>query len=221
MELISNILSKINNNEHGIERIKYQFNIDIAKKVWHSIALKHIQNLQYDEFNKKVWPELIKYIFGDETCEYDLMKSVSLIGQTGTGKSKCFEIMQEFISIDEIRYKNNGKLARFNFKIVSSKTIAGEFSKVGYDAIYKYSNINALCIDDLGSESDEVKHYGSKVNVIEEIIETRYLNGLFTHFTSNLKPDNILDMYGNRVYSRIVHSTNIIEYNNCDYRLKK
>jgi DNA replication protein DnaC len=220
MELISSIIKNINNNSHGIERINYKFNIDIAKKVWDSIALKFINDIKYDSFNKEVWPELIKYIFADESCKYDINKSIGLIGKTGSGKSKTFEIMQEFISIDDIRYKKDGKLAKFNYKIFSSKNIAGEFSKNGYDAIWKFSNINSLCIDDLGAESDEVKHYGSKVNVIEEIIETRYLNGLFTHFTSNLKPDNILDMYGNRVYSRIMHSVNIIEYNNCDYRLK-
>jgi DNA replication protein DnaC len=219
MELISNIIKKVN-NENVIHRINYKHDIDIAKKVWHGVALKFIDNVKYDEFNKKIWQELIKYIFADPGCEYDLNKSIGLIGQTGSGKSKTFEIMHEFIGIDDILYIKNGKAAKFNYKIISAKVIAGEFTKFGYDAIWKFSNINSLCIDDLGAESDEVKHYGSKVNVIEEIIETRYLNGLFTHFTSNLKPDNILDMYGNRVYSRIMHSVNIIEYNNCDYRLK-
>ncbi|GAG22561.1 unnamed protein product, partial [marine sediment metagenome] len=188
MEIISNLINGVNNNETGVSRIKYNYNLKIAKHVWHGIAMKFIEDIQLDRDNRNAWTELIKYAFADESCEYDLNNAIGIIGQTGTGKTKTMQILKEFIAIDDIRYLLNGKMGRFSFKTVSAKLITGEYSTKGYTAIDKYCNMGCLCIDDLGSENLSTKHYGTEINVIEEIIENRYIKGMITHFTSNIKP---------------------------------
>lgn len=219
MDIISNILEDCK-KEKGTSRIKYYpYSTSIAKHVWCEIASKMINNLKYDEFNKEVWSELIKYIHGDESCIYDLNKSIALIGRTGSGKTKTMEIMSQYMNIDDVKYIKNGKLIRFNYKIISSREIVNQYAIKGYDAIQKYIMISNICIDDIGSESISAKYYGTELNAIEEIIEMRYSKGLMTHFTSNYNTDDILELYGSRVHSRIMQTCNIITLNGKDYRL--
>jgi DNA replication protein DnaC len=220
MELISSLIGKSKQPYNKIKRCKYDYNETIARHVWHGIAMKHINEIELNNDSVKCWQQLIKYVFGDESCEYDLNKSIAIIGKTGSGKSITMEILRQFINIDQIKYLRGGKFAPLIFTIISAKQMVGEYSKFGYPIIDKYSNIANLCIDDLGSENLKVNHFGSSVNVIEELIENRYLKSLFTHYTSNLKLDKVREMYGDRVYSRINHSCNIIIMNDKDYRMQ-
>ncbi len=61
-------------------------------------------------------------------------------------------------------------------------------------------------------------HYGTKLNVIEEVIEERYRKGLLTHLTTNLSEDDILDAYGDRVYSRLKSMVNYHTITGEDFR---
>jgi len=82
-----------------------------------------------------------------------------------------------------------------------------------------------LCLDDVGTLNPFAKHYGESVNIIKMLFEERYRNNKLTHFTSNLpiehknpKVKSIYTVYGDRMYSRIVETTNIIKLNDKDYR---
>jgi len=220
MDITSNIIDENSKIPAGISRIKYMpYSEIISKNVWNQIALKYINNLRYDQFNKSIWSELIKYVHSDESCKYDLNRSIALIGRTGAGKTKTMQIMSEYMTIDDVKFIKNGKLIKFNYKIISSRDIVSQYSTLGYDAIQKYIMITNICIDDLGSETANAKHYGTELNVIEEIIEQRYSKELITHFTSNLDMEGILNIYGSRVHSRLSQMCNIEIMNGNDYRL--
>jgi len=219
MEKIKKILDDIKISK-GIQRKKGEYSEKVAKEVWLGIAKKYIGSVKVGEDAKKVWSELIKYAFAHEECIYDLNKGIGLIGQTGSGKTITMDILNDFISVDDIIYIRDGQLAHFKFKIISAKVIGARFSEKGFEIITKYSSMGNLCIDDLGSENLVSKYYGESVNVIEEIIENRYSKNLITHFTSNLDSNDILKTYGDRVYSRLMHSCNIITLNDEDYRIK-
>lgn len=214
------ILQNLSGQSKNIFRLKYTYDFDIAKKVWLGIAHKYIdKNIEFERDNKKVWNELIKYAFGDTSCIYSLDKGICLIGKTGSGKTKTMEILNQFMLIDDIRYKKDDKYIRMKYKIVSAKSIVGDYMTNGYASIDFYSDAANLCIDDLGAESTQSKHYGTSINVIEEVIENRYLNGKLTHYTSNIKPEDVHEIYGARIYSRLMHSANIIIMNDKDFRL--
>ena len=169
---------------------------------------------------KEIMKNLILWVHNDEKSIYKRTNGIGLIGPTGTRKTFLMKCLQEYMKIDDVKYIRLNKVIPFNFKIFHSKDICGEFLNDGYDAINKYSAYNIICIDDLGTEPVETVHFGTRLNVIEALIEERYLAQKMTHFTSNLKKDEILNRYGDRVYSRLFETTNFIELIDKDFRLK-
>jgi DNA replication protein DnaC len=204
----------------AIERIKYDFKIKQAANTWLDIYKKHVGDVKIGKDAKAAWNSLIFWAMGHE-YKLDLSKSIGLVGMTGSGKTMTMYVLNDFINIDEIKYRKGEDLVNLRFKFESSLVMAGDFSRKGYDALYKYSNYANLCIDDLGAENTNKKHFGDAANVIQEVIEMRHSNGFLTHFTSNLTTEMIQQVYGDRVYSRLIGDTNIIKLNDCDYRLQE
>lgn len=221
MKSISDIiLESFGNNSKGIERNFYRYNMNIAKNVWLGLASQEIKaEVQKLNQTNEVWTNLIKWVFGDKSCIYDLKKAIGLTGGTGTGKTVTMEILRNFILIDDIKYIRDGRQVRLKHNIVSTKNIVGDYMNNGYIAVEKYSSMANLCIDDMGSEVTKAKHFGTELNVIEEIIENRYMKNMLTHFTANYSLEDIGEFYGDRVYSRLKHSCNIIMLNDKDFRL--
>jgi DNA replication protein DnaC len=222
MEIINNRMD----NTWKIERIKGNYSEIKAKEAWLDIAKKYIHNPIIGADAKKVWSQLIKYVFADPGSELILDSGIGLVGATGSGKTMTMLILNDFISIDNIKYKRGNDFVNMRFVLESALVIAGEYSRKGYDILHRYSNYANLCIDDLGAEQKNKKYFGDAVNVIQEIIEMRHSNGFVTHFTSNNPLESkgngmsIQEMYGDRVYSRLVGTCNIVVMNDCDYRIK-
>lgn len=201
-----------------------EYSEKIAKRYWMRIAKRFagFQNLDFspNEEQADIWTNLIYYAFADDRCKYDLKKSIGLIGRTGSGKSVTINTLNDFVIFDEIKYIKNNKRVPLSFTMYNAKAIVTDIGTNGIDAMAKYCTFANICIDDLGAEINKVNIYGTVVYPIEEIIEIRYEKNLMTHFTSNLNEDLIMEKYGDRVYSRIVGETNIIEMKKTDYRIK-
>ncbi len=221
MKTIQSIITESGCTSQRITRLKYEpYSFDLAKKMWHSIA-REIAGTEIDitEPVGKLWGELIKYVHTDDSFQFDSTKAIGLIGQTGTGKTFAMNIMNAYSGIDEVKYLRGDKVVKFRYKIVSARELVAAYSKSGYDGLLKFMMMANLCIDDIGSEELESNYYGTKLRVINEMIEERYRRGLMTHFTANLTESQIEDIYDSRVYSRLRHTTNIMFLNTKDFRL--
>lgn len=162
--------------------------------------------------------ELVKYMHGDGRFNGNLLNGIGVFGSVGTGKTTIFKIMQQYMAIDQVKWIRNGKVANFNFKIISARTIMADFGKDGFDAIENYIIPNVICIDDLGAENATVNHYGNKLNILTHILEERYMAKKITHFSTNMDYPTILTTYGERVHSRVMESTNNIKLIRKDFR---
>lgn len=167
--------------------------------------------------NKQITNQLAQYFAQDPEFEgsgYSLKKGILLAGGVGVGKTT---LMQLF-----------GRNPLASFIIVPCRNIANEFVDYGNEMLDKYTgeflpssdnpfrhNTFGLCFDDLGTETRK-KNYGNELNVLEEILLTRYerrqslMNR--THITTNLTGDAIGEMYGDRVRSRMREMFNIIVF---------
>jgi DNA replication protein DnaC len=219
---ISKIISNIYpDNFRGIERISYfPYDETMAKNAFYYILGCMVKEPVITDENRVLYSELIKYLHADTSYSKDLNKSIGILGPTGTGKTICMQIMSKYSEIDAVRYYLNGKSKPFKFHIFNSRAIVEDFALNGFDGIAKYCNYSTICIDDIGTENQSVQYYGTKINVIEELIEDRYLKGFWTHFTSNLTMEMIQNIYGSRVYSRLAGISNIHILNGKDLRLK-
>jgi hypothetical protein len=169
-----------------------------------------------DDNNRTIYEQLCQYFTNDEAFElsgeYKLSKGILLRGPIGCGKTS---LMQMF------------KVNSFRpFEVFSCRVIADNYSKNGPDALYHFSSLQAayshqnfghkeigICYDDLGTESSK-KNFGNEVNVMQDILYKLYdqKNFGFFHCTTNLGSDNIEEIYGDRVISRIYEMYNVISY---------
>lgn len=217
MEGIADIMQKLPKGTN--KRITYEYNEKKAKFNWLAIAQQYIHGVRIAKDTKHVWNQLLKYAMNDSNCELDTMKGIALMGQTGSGKSITFDILNDVLRNNNIKYTKGVLEASFKFQTISARRLSAKYSEGGHGEISKYSEYNIICIDDLGAENTQSKYYGDTLSVIEEIIENRYSNNLITHFSTNLKMDEIKEVYGDRVHSRISESFNILKLSDSDYRI--
>ena len=76
-----------------------------------------------------------------------------------------------------------------------------------------------LGIDDLGTEPLEVLDYGNVLNPVVDLLMKRYDEQLFTLITTNLRPQEIREKYGERMADRFNEMMEKIIYKNVSYRL--
>lgn len=211
-----------------------KLNIDIDK---HFELLKEIakyvkSDYLFTENINQILKLLLLYFAGQEEFismynkiyerEGTLQKGILLIGSVGSGKSLIFEIFKLYTS--RILHKNSYQIFQSN-DIIDGLNIQGKiyFNKFSYNR----SNNNTLCpitcyIDDIGSRNEIVNYYGSEYNTIQELITIRY--NIFTkyrkltHLSTNLYPNKLKEIYGERLIDRMREMFNIIELNGTSFR---
>jgi len=175
-----------------------------AIKVFEEKAKELHEGFKIDKFNDNAITQAIDTIIKNE-------KGILLAGCVGSGKTSLMQILRPLAS----------------FGMVSCRHVARDFSTDGGKILDKYGRylptqpitgstpgtIKDYCFDDLGEEKNS-KFYGVESNVMAEIIQDRYeyylSQGAKTHFTTNLKPEEIENEYGDRVWSRLKEMCHII-----------
>lgn len=170
-------------------------------------------NLSSEEL--EIYKQLSMYFTSDPGFKGSLKKGLLLFGNIGCGKTTALKL-----------FMFNPKQS---FAIFPCRRVADEFTREGTEALMKYTGmifINqpelyygqksvGICYDDLGTEHT-AKHFGNERNVMAEIILTRYEieqhNGYNIHMTTNLKAEQIKELYGERVSSRMREMFNIIRF---------
>jgi DNA replication protein DnaC len=137
-------------------------------------------------------------------------KGILLSGPVGCGKTTLMTLIKLFLPPEN------------QYIVKSCRDISFEFIQEGYTVIRKYSTLSFLkekprvyCFDDLGTENN-LKYYGNDCNVMAEVMLSRYdqfiSKRMLTHITTNLNSDEIEDMYGTRVRSRLREQFNLIAF---------
>jgi DNA replication protein DnaC len=136
-------------------------------------------------------------------------KGVILYGRTGTGKTLILELLMRLIHPQDKR--------KFMKAYSLDKVI--EFNTTGHDLFLNNRDKN-LWFDDLGAEG-KGSYYGDKFEVMERMIQIRYdlyRNGILTHFTTNLSPNEIKARYGERAWSRLTEMCEHVVFDGEDKR---
>ncbi|MFD2909800.1 ATPase [Flavobacterium ardleyense] len=160
--------------------------------------------------------KLVIYAIRDEKAaqdlKIDLNKGILLTGPIGCGKTSIMALIRPFF------------YAKQDYKIKTCREISFEFAKNGFEALQNYTQkehqqarLPGYCFDDLGAEQN-IKHYGNDLNVMAEIIISRYedfvQNQSISHITTNLSASEIEALYGNRLRSRMRSMFNLITFSN-------
>lgn len=151
----------------------------------------------------------------DNILELDYSKGLFLYGSIGRGKTLTLYSMREYLvglSSRQKEYcKNDYRLGTY-WK--SASQLATMFACKGIVAIDEYLEPECcLFIDELGWEPNPVYNFGTKLDVIGFLLQTRYENrrSSVTHITTNLSFEKITEIYGEYIADRFLEMFNFIE----------
>ena len=180
----------------------------------------------YNEENRLMFKLFLQYFTGSIEFEKtyldhfgtkgNLNKGLFVIGGVGVGKTLLFKIFKSYTKT--ILHSNSFRFYNAS-EIIDNVNIDGkEYLKIFSDNFIDrgISNPYTIYIDDLGATNESVNHYGSKTNVIEELLSVRHnvyerYNKL-THVSTNLYSKDLKERYGIRIIDRIKGMYNIIEF---------
>jgi hypothetical protein len=169
-------------------------------KYFQAIAEKVSPGFVIDKDNETVINNLIDYFTGHQGA-LDISKGIFLHGTIGCGKSILMKIFKLL----------TGHVFQVNsFRHIEACEIENKYLKCGDYALEDYLKGTWL-IDDLGFEKGQVNYYGTRIELLSEILTKRYnvwQAGSFTHITTNLTATKIEERYGQRVRSRFTEMIN-------------
>ena len=218
-EIVSDQLSI--QTSSGIKRFSYEpYDMEIALSVISRIGKGLDENFNINPV-RDFYIELIRYFHGDTKFRGILEKGILIQGPCGTGKTLAMRIMKIYQQIDNIRFAFNGKVYYMNFDVINVNDIINGFMVSAYDGIQIYCNRYVVCLDDIGTESEEVKYYGNNLDVISHVISERYTKKLLTFATTNFSMNAIEEKYSDRISSRMYAMFNFLILKGNDFRKKQ
>jgi DNA replication protein DnaC len=167
---------------------------------------------------RDMYQQLIRYFHGDPEFKGDLLKGILLMGPAGTGKSLAMQIMRKYRQIDDVKFIMDGKTYQMNFDIIDVNQLVSYFMENAFDGIEAYCRRYVICLDDIGTEIDQVKHYGNNLDVISHVLAERYSKRLLTFGTTNYPVKILEDKYDDRIVSRMFALFNFIIFKGQDFR---
>ena len=161
-----------------------------------------VPGFNLDDENRDAVRYVLAWAIAHPSFAGDAGKGLMLMGHRGTGKTLLMRSLGACLERNPLHFRT------FNTrKIVSAYNVDGD------EGLREYLAPRHMMFDDLGDERTG-QHYGDKVEVMGLVIQERYElfvnDGVISHFTTNLLPDDIRTRYGDRVYSRLKHMVNSI-----------
>lgn len=174
-------------------------------------------NFIIDYSNKEIVNEIYLYLNGVSN-KYDSRKGLWLWGGIGTGKSTILKICREYHYYSKavrsgVKSGNNAG----GFSIISASRLVNEFARTGLDGIDKYGYNKNLpldyAFDEVGREPIPAKYFGTEMNVMQFIFQTRYeyREMCKTFVSTNMKESAISKVYGEYIADRVKEMFNVIE----------
>lgn len=198
--------------------LKKEMSMELIKRSGIDVTLMAKFDDDYSLFDepdkiKVIYEKMKKYIDQFPDVAYD---TVLILGNTGVGKTHLLECMAtRSIEIGrEIKYTS-----AFNFNQDMLKYHCAKLEEKE-DILNDYLHCEILFIDDLGTEN---KINNVTNEYLYSVLNDRMTNHKATVITTNLDFEGLQEVYGERIFSRLMHKKQSLKINfdGSDLRLKK
>ncbi|MBQ0017135.1 MAG: ATP-binding protein [Clostridiales bacterium] len=162
--------------------------------------------------------KLVVKKFQDFVKDFDDMKikNIVLVGGTGVGKTYLSQsLLKDALKNNHTSFFTSAFNLNNQFLKVHTSTSTNKILELN-----NFVDTELLIIDDLGTEP-MLKNVSKEYLLL--LLSERVLKNKSTVITSNLLPDEILDKYGERIFSRLFNKSNsvLISMTGKDLRVKK
>ena len=140
---------------------------------------------------------------------------VVLCGTCGNGKTTMMRAFQNLLNV--LRLPDDYHKKTYGMPVVNAGHIA-HLCRSDYERFLNLCNTEMLGIDDMGTEPLEVQEFGNIHRPMVDLLTRRYENGTFTFITTNLVPQQIRDLYGERIADRLNEMADKIIFKNPSFR---
>lgn len=162
-------------------------------------------------------------------------KSLRIQGSIGTGKTTIAKAVKIALLHLEVKMTERLDDEAWRMTVQNKKDLQGaiyRLPRINYITAHDVNDMakeqdtfqrlkqssGIVIIDDLGTESSEIKDYGTVRTPTTELITYRYDRGLSVIITTNLDNEGIRDKYGERILDRIKEDYNVITITGESYR---
>lgn len=189
----------------------------LEAQIFRSCLYKVEPKFNPDNADRRVLNTIFAWVWRYDPCNIlmvDYDKGFFLYGDLGRGKTMTMQAMREYMNSVCRRYTTEDY--RLKAWMKSASELANIYAADGQPALIKYadSEVN-IVIDEFGREPIPANSYGTKMNVLQFLLQLRYdhRHTSVTHITTNLRPDNLEPLYGDYVADRCKEMFNFIEFN--------
>ena len=145
--------------------------------------------------------------------DYD--KGFFLYGPLGRGKSMTLLAMRQYMNSVAARHEHMRGDYRLKAWWKTASELANIYAAEGQPALIQYTDRDVnLVIDEFGREPNPASNYGTKMNVLQFVLQLRYdhRRTSVTHITTNMSLEDIEPRYGDYVADRCKEMFNFIEF---------
>lgn len=175
-------------------------------------------NFDPSKASREILNTIFAWIWKDERLNVkhvDFNKGFFLYGTLGRGKTMTLKAMQKYMNSIKRRYDKRDDY-RLGAWWKTASELANIYAADGQPALIQYAadDMN-LIIDEFGREPIPASNYGTKMNVLQFLLQLRYdhRRTSITHITTNSNPDALEPLYGDYVADRCKEMFNFIEFN--------
>jgi DNA replication protein DnaC len=126
---------------------------------------------------------------------------LAILGTPGTRKTQLAALL---LRQEMLEYGKDGQFMTAPDLVRNAKSV---------ELIKRYTSVEILVIDDIGSDSNDVE-------IVLRIVDARLNNKLSTAYTSNATPTQLEEIYGPRGFSRLMCNAEIVILDGRDWRIR-
>lgn len=202
----------------GSESSTPKVDFALEAQIFRSCMLKVEPRFDPAKADRKVLNSIFAWIWKSDKINVlglDYDKGFFLYGPLGLGKSMTLLGMRQYMNSVTARHEHMRNDYRLKAWWKTASELANIYAADGQPALIHYTDpeIN-LVIDEFGREPNPASNYGTKMNVLQFVLQLRYdhRRTSVTHITTNMRLEDIEPKYGDYVADRCKEMFNFIEF---------
>lgn len=195
-----------------------KIDMTLEAKIYRSCLLKVEPNFDPAKANRDVLNSIFAWILKCDKLNIlglDYNKGFFLYGPLGLGKSMTLLAMRQYMNSVTSRFDHMREDYRLKSWWKTASELANIYAAEGQPSLIQYTDHDVnLVIDEFGREPNPASNYGTKMNVLQFVLQLRYdhRRTSITHITTNMVLEDIEPKYGDYVADRCKEMFNFIEF---------